>query len=139
MIVSVIMPVYRVPEPFLRACMKSLLEQTLHAMEFVFVADGADDPGLVQMEEAARRDSRVKLLVQKSHGGVSAAHNLGLDAARGEWIGFVDADDQVHPEMYERLLPRAVASCSDLAGCGFLREMATDRPGWIAHPRAYGG
>lgn len=55
----------------------------------------------------ARRDSRVRLIRQKN-GGLSAARNAGVEAARGEWIGFLDSDDYVAPEMYERLYCAAV-------------------------------
>jgi hypothetical protein len=115
--VSVVVPVYRVPEEMLRACVDSLQRQDLADIEFVFVADGGDDPSLPLLASLAAKDSRVRVLNNPVHRGVSCARNRGLDAASGRWVGFVDADDWIEPEMYARLSSLAEDRQCDLVGC----------------------
>jgi glycosyltransferase involved in cell wall biosynthesis len=90
-LVSVIIPVYNA-EDYLEHCLRSVLGQFHRALEVIAVDDGSTDrsPQILQRFEAA--DSRLTVLSQPN-GGVSAARNAGLDAARGEWVMFVDADD----------------------------------------------
>jgi glycosyltransferase involved in cell wall biosynthesis len=131
--ISIIVPVYRIPEDLLRACVDSLRQQTLDGMEFLFVVDGADDPARALLEGETRRDDRVRMQVNETRQGVSASRNRGLDLATGAWIGFVDADDRVEPQMYEKLWRLAQNQDCDLMGCGFAREAADgsirlDRP-----------
>ncbi len=115
--VSVIIPVYRVPDEMLKACIDSLLRQTLDGLEFLFVVDGAGDPSLPVLEAEARADSRILLIVNDTNRGVSFSRNRGLDSARGDWVGFVDADDRVEPEMFARLFGLAQKEACDLAAC----------------------
>jgi glycosyltransferase involved in cell wall biosynthesis len=122
MSLSVIVPVYRVPESLLGACLLSLAGQTATDLEILLVADGADAAIRDLLEAQARRDSRFRVLVQEENRGVSSARNRGLEAARGDWIGFVDADDRIEPDMYARLAAYADETGCDLAGCGFARE-----------------
>lgn len=122
--VSVIVPVYRVPEALLRACVDSLRRQTLTDMEILFIVDGADDPSRPVLEAEARKDPRIAVLCNERNQGVSASRNRGLEVAQGDWFGFVDADDRVDPAMYEKLLRVAQDVSCDLAGCGFRREAA---------------
>ena len=103
--VSVIVPVYNV-EKFLPRCLESLLGQTLLEIEILCVDDASADGSAAVVREFAERDSRVRLLRQE-HKGVSAARNLGLEAARGEFVAFVDADDWVESNMLEALVSRA--------------------------------
>ena len=124
MSLSVIVPVYRVPESLLGACLLSLAGQTAPDLEILLVADGADAATRDRLETQARRDSRFRVLVQEENRGVSSARNRGLEAARGDWIGFVDADDRIEPDMYARLAAFADKTDCDLAGCGFARETA---------------
>lgn len=112
--VSVIVPVYNV-SAFLPACLESLLGQTLDNIEVLCVDDASTDDSARVVEAFAEKDPRVRLLRQE-HRGVSAARNLGLDQAQGEYIAFVDADDRVEKTMLETLLSRIgdgdVAVCS---------------------------
>jgi GT2 family glycosyltransferase len=114
--VSVVVPVYQVPAEMLRACVDSLLRQTLAGIEFIFVVDGEDDPSLPILTSIAPTDSRVRMLSNPVRQGVSSTRNRGLDVACGRWIGFVDADDWVEPEMYARLHALAEGSRCDLVG-----------------------
>ena len=99
--VSVIIPVYNA-ENYLAECIESLLSQTLQECEFIFINDGSLDRSREIIETYQKRDSRIRLLNQENQ-GVSAARNKGLEIAAGEYVGFVDADDYVEKEMFERL------------------------------------
>lgn len=103
--VSVIVPVYN-GEQYLDKCISSILEQTETHLELILVDDGSTDLSGAICDKWALKDPRVKVLHQKNQ-GVSAARNAGLDAARGEYIGFVDADDVIAPETYETALRNA--------------------------------
>ena len=99
---SIIIPVYQV-EPYLRACLDSLLKSSLNIWEAILINDGSPDncPGIC--DEYALRDSRVTVIHQKNR-GVSAARNAGLEVAKGEWVWFVDADDIVDISPIENVL-----------------------------------
>lgn len=90
--VSVIIPVYKVPLEYLRACLDSLTAQTLQECEFVIVSDGAPEAECSICEEYTQKDVRFKFFKQK-HAGVSATRNFGINQVQGEYITFVDADD----------------------------------------------
>ncbi|WP_410513558.1 glycosyltransferase [Paenibacillus sp. BR2-3] len=104
--VSVIIPVYNAG-PFLRECIRSLMNQTLRECEFIFVNDGSKDDSKEIIEEHMPLDFRIRLINQNNQ-GVSMARNAGLTAASGKYIGFVDADDTVEADMFEVLYTRAV-------------------------------
>ena len=90
---SIIIPVYNVA-PYLRECLDSLLAQTFADWEAVCVDDGSTDGGGAILDEYAARDARFRVFHQPN-AGVSAARNFALDNTRGEWIGFLDADDSI--------------------------------------------
>jgi len=115
--ISVIIPVYNV-EPYLTICLDSVLNQTHINLEVLVVDDGSTDNSGVICDEISKKDDRVHVL-HKAKGGVSSARNAGLDAARGDWIAFVDADDRIEPDMYEKLLKAALDSGSRLVGSGY--------------------
>ena len=93
--ISVIVPVYRV-EKYLNDCIDSILAQTFTDFELILVDDGSPDSCPALCDAAAERDNRVRV-IHKQNGGVSTARNAGLDAAQGNWIGFVDSDDMIDP------------------------------------------
>ncbi len=99
--VSIIVPVYNI-ETYLRHCIDSLIVQTLKEIEIILVDDGSTDSGGTICDEYADRDERIKV-VHKTNGGLSDARNTGINLARGDFIGFVDGDDSVLPEMFEVL------------------------------------
>ena len=119
--ISVIVPVYNV-EAYLPECIRSVLEQSMSDFEMILVDDGSTDGCPAICDAAAEQDDRVRVIHQKN-GGLSRARNAGLDAARGEWIGFVDSDDCIHPDMYEKLLAAAEKNDADMAICNILRVM----------------
>lgn len=115
--ISVIVPVYKV-EQYLDRCVESLVRQTFPDIEIILVDDGSPDgcPGMC--DAWAARDARIRV-VHKENAGLGYARNSGMDAAVGRFIGFVDSDDYVEPDMYERLHDAAVRENADLAMCGF--------------------
>lgn len=119
-LISVIVPVYRT-EPYLKKCLDSVLAQTVRDIEVVVVDDGSPDGCPALCDEYAAKDVRVKVIHQ-SNGGRSAARNAGLAAATGRWIGFVDSDDWIEPDMYETLLATAEAQGAQVAVCGRVEE-----------------
>ena len=129
-IISIIVPVYKV-ENYLQKCMDSILAQTFRDFELILVDDGSPDRCPELCDAAAEKDSRIRVIHQKN-GGLSAARNAGLDAARGEWIGFADSDDTIEPEMYEILYGLAQEHKANLAVCGILYVDEQDRP--LAEP-----
>lgn len=110
--VSIIVPAYNV-EPYFAICLDSLRSQTLQEIEIVIVDDGSDDETGRIANYYASMDDRVRVFEQ-NHKGVSAARTLGLSAAEGKYIGFVDSDDWVSPEAFEHLLARAEAFDADI-------------------------
>ena len=91
-LVSIIVPVYKVPEQYLRQCVESCINQTMREIEIILVDDGSpDDCGKI-CDEYAERDERVKV-IHKKNGGLAAARNTGQDSARGETMMFLDGDD----------------------------------------------
>ena len=99
--VSVIVPVYNV-ESYLAKCLDSIISQTLKDIEIICVNDGATDNSPQILEEYAKRDGRIKIITQPN-GGYGKAMNSGIAAAKGEYIGIVEPDDFILPEMYETL------------------------------------
>lgn len=112
---SVIIPVYN-GEKYLQKCVESVQKQTLRELEIILVDDGSTDQSGAICDELARKDSRIRVLHQ-SNAGVSAARNAGIVAAKGEYLGFVDADDSIVPEMYASLLQIAQETDSDIVMC----------------------
>lgn len=114
--ISIIVPVYKVEE-YLDECVESLVAQTYRDIEIILVDDGSPDRCPQMCESWASKDSRIRV-IHVPNGGVGMARNIGIEASKGNFLGFVDSDDFVAPEMYEKLLavfsehPEAsVASC----------------------------
>lgn len=119
--VSVIVPVYNA-EPYISECIKSLLSQTIQDCEFIFVNDGSTDNSAAIIERYRRSDSRI-ILIQQPNQGVSVARNVGLIASSGEYVGFVDADDYIEADMYERLYNAAANGECDVVLSNFESEI----------------
>src|SRR5690242_6114774 len=110
---SVVVPIYNV-EGFLDECLGSLAAQTFSDLEVVMVNDGSTDGSAAIAEAFAARDERFRLITQPN-GGLSAARNTGIDAATGEFLAFVDSDDVLPPDAYERLVGALDKTGSDFA------------------------
>ncbi len=113
--ISVIVPVYRV-EKYLPACIDSILNQTFTDFELILVDDGSPDRCPEICDEVARRDARVRVIHQ-ANAGLSAARNAGIEIAHGEWLGFVDSDDYIAPQFYEKLYQTAQRTDADCVMC----------------------
>lgn len=120
--VSVIIPIFNVEE-YLRKCIESVLRQTLKEIEIVCVDDGSTDNSNIICDEYAKLDSRVKV-IHKYNGGLVSARKEGLKIAKGEYIGYVDGDDWIDPEMYEKLYEKACAFKADVvcSGIEYMRD-----------------
>lgn len=115
--ISIIVPIYNV-EKYLRKCIESILSQTYKGFELILVDDGSLDGCPQICDEYATKDERIVVIHQKNR-GVSAARNAGLEMARGEYIGFVDPDDSIVPEMYEMMIGAMETEQVELAICGY--------------------
>lgn len=101
-LISVVVPVYNI-EKYLKRCVQSIQNQTYHTVEILLIDDGSTDQSGIICDDLARDDRRIRVF-HKENGGSSSARNVGIRAARGEYIGFVDSDDYISPAMYEKLL-----------------------------------
>lgn len=119
-LVSVIIPVYKV-EKYLDKCVESVVNQTYKNLEIILVDDGSPDACPAMCDNWAQRDSRIKV-IHKQNGGLSSARNAGLDVCTGEYVGFVDSDDWIEPDMYEYLLNICADNGADVARCAFVIE-----------------
>lgn len=115
-LISVIVPVYKV-EKYLNRCVESIAGQTYSNLEIILVDDGSPDYCPAMCDVWAEKDSRIKV-VHKKNGGLSDARNAGMEVACGELIGFVDSDDWIAPDMYQRLYEAMKADNSDVSACG---------------------
>ena len=112
--ISVIVPVYNVA-PYLPKCLDSICNQTLKDIEIICVNDCSTDNSLEILKEYAQNDTRIKLIDFKENKGVSAARNAGIKTAQGEYIGFVDSDDWIDLNFYEKLYEYAIRTHCDVA------------------------
>ncbi len=115
--ISVIVPCYNI-ESYLPRCIESILAQTYKNLEVILISDGSTDGTDEVIREYAKKDSRI-IPVFKQNSGVSDTRNRGLDIATGDYIGFVDGDDYIEPEMYETLLKNAIENNADISHCGY--------------------
>ena len=113
---SIIIPVYNVQE-YLQSCIDSVLANDTSDCEIILVDDGSPDNCGVMCDQYASEDSRIKVF-HKENGGQSSARNLGLDNMTGDYVGFVDSDDWIEPNMYERLYELMCISGAQISVCG---------------------
>lgn len=114
---SIIMPVYGV-ERYLNEAVDSVIAQTYTDWELILVDDGSPDGCPAICDEYSRRDSRIKV-IHKRNEGQGAARNDAIRMARGAYLGFVDSDDSIEPDMYEKLMGALLKSDADMAMCGY--------------------
>ena len=117
--ISIIIPVYKV-ERYLRRCLESVCSQTLKEIEIILIDDGSPDNCGQICDEYKKKDPRIRV-IHKQNAGVSAARNSGLEIASGEYIGFVDSDDYIAPNMFEELYKALVILNADISMCHFKR------------------
>lgn len=118
--ISIIIPVYNA-EKYLNQCMDSIINQTFTDIEIVCVNDGSTDDSLVILQDYQRKDNRIKI-VNKINGGLVAARITGVSCSEGEYVSFVDADDWIDTEMYEKLYYYATKYNCDMVCSGLYRQ-----------------
>lgn len=129
--VSVIIPVYNVEE-YLRECLDSVVNQTLKDIEIICVNDGSTDSSRDILQEYADKDNRIKI-IDKKNGGISSARNLGMKASLGEFIGFLDSDDWIDLNFYEKLYDAAIKYNADIASASLLRVYSHKKTYYLKH------
>lgn len=113
---SIVVPVYNV-EKYLERCINSLVAQTFSDYEIILVDDGSTDNSGKICDQFAKLNNKIKV-IHKENGGLSSARNAGIDIATGKYIGFVDSDDWIEPDMYYNLYNAAVEHDLDMVICG---------------------
>ena len=126
-IISTISPIYN-QEKIIEQCARSLFEQTLDGIEYIFVNDATPDNSISVLksiiEEYPTRKPFVKIINLKKNGGVSNARRIGMENATGEYVIHADSDDWVDRDMYERLYIKAKETDADIVGCNFRHEFS---------------
>jgi glycosyltransferase involved in cell wall biosynthesis len=117
-LVSVIVPVFNIPNRFLQQCLETLAKQTFQSMEVIIVDDSSSLEGNAELcDEAARKNQRFRVIHLKTNKGVSAARNRGIREAIGDWLTFVDPDDWIENDMVEQLTQRIGFADTDIVVC----------------------
>ena len=109
--VSIIVPIYNV-EKYLRQCLDTIIDQTLREIEIILVDDGSTDSSLTICKEYEQKDNRIKL-IHKENEGLGYTRNRGLQEATGEFVGFIDSDDWIELDMFEKLYQTAIENKAD--------------------------
>jgi len=129
-IVSAIIPVHNTAF-YLDRCLGSILGQSLSGIEIILVDDSSTDGSSAMCDEYAKSYSQIQVLHLSKNAGLSAARNAGLKIASAPYIGFIDSDDYIEPEMYADLLNAMLSNKADMAYCNFCYEYLDGR---IEHP-----
>lgn len=123
-LISIIVPIYNV-EQYLDKCIKSIQCQTYDNLEIILVDDGSPDQCGDICERYAKEDDRIRV-IHKKNGGLADARNHGLEIATGDYIAFVDSDDYIHPQMYERMMKVAIEENSDIVICDWKKVLPNE-------------
>lgn len=121
---SVIVPIYN-SEKTLKRCLDSVVNQRFHDIEIILVDDGSTDDSYAICQKYGELDNRIKIIHKEKNEGLVAARKTGVLAASSEFIGYVDSDDWIEPDMYQTLLDVERADHSDLVICGHYLENET--------------
>lgn len=131
-LISVIVTAYNIA-PYLERGVNSILNQTYRNLEVILVDDGSTDEGGQICDRLAEKDDRL-VIIHKENRGPGDARNVGMDIAKGKFIGFVDGDDWIDADMYERMLGAVLSQEADMAVCRYRRvykdhteDASTDR------------
>lgn len=115
--ISIIVPAYNI-ENHIENTLKSIWAQTYQNIEVIVVDDGSTDSTSEILDTISLKDERIKV-IHKENGGVTSARFCGMKAATGEWVGFVDGDDYIEPDMYQVLITNAKQYGADISHCGY--------------------
>ena len=126
-IISIIIPIYK-SEKFIEKCSRSLFEQTLNNIEFIFINDSTPDISISLLyniiDHYPNREEKFKIINLEKNQGVANARNVGIENATGEYVIHCDSDDWVDKDMYERLYRKAQETDADIVGCNFRHEFS---------------
>lgn len=114
---SVVVPIYNV-EDYLSECIESILNQTFKDFELILVNDGSTDNSLKICNEYLKKDERIQI-INKENGGLSSARNSGIDVAKGEYIIFIDSDDLINKNMFEKMVRISIEKDADIVQCNY--------------------
>lgn len=133
---SIIVPVYNMTAGGkLEYCLNSLLAQSMEDYEIIAVDDKSTDNSLSVLRVYEKKyGPKMKVIASPENRRQGGAKNLGLEAAGGEWIGFVDSDDWISPDMYAKLLKKAQETGADVVGCDYLQTDALGKEDGIPVP-----
>lgn len=118
-LISVIIPIYNV-EQYLNQCLQSICMQSYKNLEIILVDDGSSDHCPEMCDEWAEKDSRIHV-IHKKNGGLSEARNVGISCAKGEYIAFVDSDDWVEKDLYQKLWNELHKNNAQIAACRIVK------------------
>ena len=121
--ISIVVPIYNV-EKYLRECLDSILAQTLQDIEIIAIDDGSPDQCGNIIDEYAKKDKRIIAIHQKNS-GYSISVNKGIALAKGEYIGIIESDDWIEPDMYKTLYENAKKYDTDITKGGFWKYNST--------------
>ena len=120
--VSIVIPVYNAQE-YLQQCLGNVVNQTLQDIEIILVNDASTDQSLSIMKDCQRQyPDKVKIIDSKVNSGAGGARNLAIEAAEGEYIGFVDSDDMIEATMYEKLYAKAKEADYEVVDSGYYKQ-----------------
>lgn len=119
--VSIIVPIYKVPEQYMRKCIESLQQQSLNDIEIILVDDGSPDNCGAICDSYKSQDARI-VVIHKENGGLAAARNTGVEAAKGEWITFVDGDDWLDRMACEKAVSAGEKTQVDIVCWGYAKD-----------------
>lgn len=128
--ISILVPVYNV-EKYIKECLDSIINQTYQNLEIILVNDGSTDNSGNICDEYARKDTRIKVIHQKNQ-GLATVRNVSVAAATGDYIGFVDSDDFISPDMYKDLVTIAEDKNADIVMCnlGYVDQDGNEIPNY---------
>lgn len=129
--ISIIIPVYNVQQ-YLDTCIQSILKQTLKSIEVFLIDDGSTDGSWDIIQKYAKKDDRI-VPIQQANAGAAVARNKGLERATGEYIGFVDSDDYVDKDYFEKLYSAATSENADIARAYVKAEIETSDDYQLTH------
>lgn len=134
-LISIVIPAYNLEKELSRT-LDSVLAQTYSNIEVIVVNDGSKDGTGAVIDIYSAKDSRVKA-IHKENGGVTSARLRGVAEATGDWIGFVDGDDYIEPDMYARLMKNALEHGADISHCGYRMVFPNGRVDWYYNTGRY--
>ena len=121
--ISVIVPIYNVAE-YLEKCIESILKQTYKNLQIILVDDGSTDGSSKICDDYAKIDSRIEV-IHKTNGGLVSARKAGIQMATGDYVGYVDGDDWIEPDMYEQMLDCMITNSVDIVETQYFLEAGT--------------